>query len=246
MPPWVPGTVTAASLRREEPLWREADQKAQKKGPHHTVYWTSGERYQGEWFDNKRQGKGTVIYKNNDKYEGEWAYGLRHGLGTLWIYKNGKYIVRYNGEWSEDAPTGHGTVFEDNGDTYEGDFLYGQKHGRGRAVYGGRPIDGFGGDVYEGHFENDLKNGPGTMMYANGDVFEGLWQNDLKHGPGTYFYINRGKRFDGVWQEGVGKAGSYSEIHTPPAGTPGSLPPVELKKSDAVLQAATDGVMQQL
>eukprot|EP00983_Pelagomonas_calceolata_P044831 1139470-Pelagomonas_calceolata.AAC.2 len=41
------------------------------------------------------------------------------------------------------------------------------------------------------------------MMYANGDVFEGLWQNDLKHGPGTYFYINRGKRFDGVWQEGV-------------------------------------------
>jgi len=54
-------------------------------------------------------------------------------------------------------PQGHGTVFEDNGDTYEGDFLYGQKHGRGRAVYGGRPIDGFGGDVYEGHFENDLK-----------------------------------------------------------------------------------------
>jgi hypothetical protein len=52
---------------------------------------------------------------------------------------------------------GHGTVFEDNGDTYEGDFLYGQKHGRGRAVYGGRPVDGFGADVYEGHFENDLK-----------------------------------------------------------------------------------------
>jgi len=48
-------------------------------------------------------------------------------------------------------------VFEDNGDTYEGDFLYGQKHGRGRAVYGGRPVDGFGADVYEGHFENDLK-----------------------------------------------------------------------------------------
>jgi len=40
------------------------------------------------------------------------------------------------------------------------------------------------------------------MMYASGDVFEGQWFNDLKHGPGTYFYINRGKRFDGVWQEG--------------------------------------------
>jgi len=47
------------------------------------------------------------------------------------------------------------------------------------------------------------RNGPGTMMYASGDVFEGLWKDDLKHGPGTYFYINRGKRFDGVWQEGA-------------------------------------------
>lgn len=58
MPNTVPGTVTAASLRRaaHEQLWKDADYKAQKAGPHHTVYWTSGERYQGEWFDNKRQG----------------------------------------------------------------------------------------------------------------------------------------------------------------------------------------------
>jgi len=40
-------------------------------------------------------------------------------------------------------------------------------------------------------------------MYGSGDVFEGLWLNDLKHGEGTYFYMNRGKRFDGVWQEGT-------------------------------------------
>lgn len=52
---------------------------------------------------------------------------------------------------------GHGTLFEENGDTYEGDWLGGRRHGRGRAVYGGRPIDGFGGDVYEGHWENDMK-----------------------------------------------------------------------------------------
>jgi hypothetical protein len=45
----------------------------------------------------------------------------------------------------------------DNGDTYEGDWVAGQRHGRGRAVYGGRPIDNFGGDVYEGHWENDMK-----------------------------------------------------------------------------------------
>lgn len=31
--------------------------QAQKDGPHHTVYWNSGERYQGEWKDNKKHGK---------------------------------------------------------------------------------------------------------------------------------------------------------------------------------------------
>jgi hypothetical protein len=84
------------------------------------------------------------------------------------------------------------------------------------------------------------------MMYANGDVYEGTWANDVKHGPGTFFYMSRGKRFDGVWQEGVAKAGSYSEIHAPPAGTPGSLPPSELVSSNQVEQEAVQGVMQQL
>lgn len=52
---------------------------------------------------------------------------------------------------------GHGTLFESNGDSYEGDWVNGRRHGRGRAVYGGRPVDGFGGDVYEGHWEDDVR-----------------------------------------------------------------------------------------
>jgi hypothetical protein len=110
------------------------------------------------------------------------------------------------------------------------------------------------------------------MMYANGDIYEGMWAFDLKHGPGTFFHINKvrgwgcegrclewmamraanhrphdtplqGKRFDGTWHEGTAKCGTYSEIHTPPPGTPGSLPPIELKQPDAVLQAARQEVL---
>lgn len=246
MPPNIPGTLTAESLRRTEQLWKTSDRKAQKEGQHHTVFWTTGTKYQGEWKDNKKHGKGTVIYKNGDKYEGDWAFDMRHGIGTLWIYKDKKYVVRYNGEWREDMPTGHGTFFEDNGDSYEGDWLGGKRHGKGRAVYGGRAVDQFGADVYEGGFENDMKHGKGTMMYGSGDVYEGEWARDNKHGTGSYFYITKGKRFDGVWEDGMVRTGTYSEIHTPPPGTAGSLPPVELANPDAVLQTATAEVMKRL
>lgn len=227
-------------------MWKSWDRKAQKDGPHHTVYWTTGERYQGEWRDNKKHGKGTVIYKNGDKYEGDWENDVRHGLGTLWIFKEGKYIVRFNGEWRNDQPTGHGTCFDDDGNSYEGDWLNGKRHGKGRAVYGGRAIDGFGGDVYEGNFANDMKHGPGTMMYGNGDVYEGSWSEDKKHGSGTHYYMTKGKRYDGVWEQGVPKCGSYSEISRPPPGTVGSLPPIELANPETVLDQATQQVKERL
>lgn len=186
------------------------------------------------------------MYKNGDKYEGGWSCDLRHGLGTLWIYKEGKYYVRYNGEWQDGTPMGQGTYFEENGDSYEGGFVNGKRHGKGRALYGGRPTDGFGGDIYEGGFEDDKKHGPGTMMYGNGDIYEGSWANDQKHGAGSFFYMSKGRRYDGVWQCGVAKCGSYSEIHQAPPGAPNSLPPCELQNPQSVLSIAVDEVTRAL
>lgn len=60
-------------------------------------------------------------------------------------------------DWRCTSIQGHGTYFEDNGDTYEGEYLNGKRHGKGRAVYGGRAVDNFGGDVYEGYFRDDVK-----------------------------------------------------------------------------------------
>lgn len=52
---------------------------------------------------------------------------------------------------------GSGLFYDDDGNLYEGEWIQGKRHGQGRAVYGGRAIDAFGGDVYEGHWENDLR-----------------------------------------------------------------------------------------
>lgn len=43
--------------KRREPLWKEWDRLAQKKGVHHAVLTTSGDTYTGDWYDNKKNGK---------------------------------------------------------------------------------------------------------------------------------------------------------------------------------------------
>ncbi len=43
---------------------------------------TFGERYTGDWRDNKANGKGEHIWATGDRYEGDWMDFLKHGLGT--------------------------------------------------------------------------------------------------------------------------------------------------------------------
>ena len=43
-------------------------------------------------------------------------------------------------------------------------------------------------------------------------------------------------RYDGIWQEGVVKCGSYSEVQPAPPGAPGALPCIELCSPAGVLQ----------
>ncbi len=48
-----------------EPLWKEWDYKAQKKGIRHTVYSVNGDEYTGEWLDNKKHGRGLITDISN-------------------------------------------------------------------------------------------------------------------------------------------------------------------------------------
>lgn len=41
----------------KEPLWKDNDYKAQKKGIRATVYSVNGDQYTGEWLDNLKHGK---------------------------------------------------------------------------------------------------------------------------------------------------------------------------------------------
>jgi len=42
-----------------------------------------GNRYEGDFVDGKRTGKGTFTWANGNKYEGDFVDGKFHGKGTL-------------------------------------------------------------------------------------------------------------------------------------------------------------------
>jgi hypothetical protein len=88
-------------------------------------------RYQGEFVDGRREGRGSLSYSNGDSYNGEWMNNLFHGNG---IFTTRGFTL---------ALTPH------RGQRYEGLYDCGQKHG-----YGLYHIDD--GGVYDGHFEDNL------------------------------------------------------------------------------------------
>ena len=148
-----------------------------------------GNKYNGDFVEDKRQGKGTYI-RVTDKatYTGEWYNNVRHGYGVEEIpSKEG--TQRYEGEWKEDKRCGFGKILYANGDRYEGEWLDNLRHGQGKFYY-------TNGNFYEGEWLDDLKHGQGKFYYTNGNFYEGGWLSNKKEGVGTYIFAN-GTRYDG-------------------------------------------------
>ena len=70
-----------------------------KKGP---VQLDSGAVYEGEWLNDKRDGKGILIQMDGSRFEGDFSDDMCHGKGTL-NYANGD---SYSGDWVCDRKHG--------------------------------------------------------------------------------------------------------------------------------------------
>jgi hypothetical protein len=69
------------------------------------MYYGNGNKYDGDWLDDQRTGKGVFNWKNGDKFDGEFLNGQRNGNGICFFNKtNTKYI----GDWSNDRKNGKG------------------------------------------------------------------------------------------------------------------------------------------
>ena len=132
-------------------------------------------KYEGEYLNGKREGKGIYKYNNGDKYEGEYKNDLKDGNGK-YIYKNGDI---YTGEYKNGLFDGKGKYEYADGDSYEGDYKEDLREGEGIYIYNN-------GNKYEGQWLKGLKHGKGTFTYVDGSKYIGDFANGRKNGKGEY------------------------------------------------------------
>lgn len=89
--------------------------------------WPDGSLYEGFWKNNKANGRGRLIHADGDVYEGEWKDDKAHGYG-VYMHADG---ARYEGYWSEDKQHGRGVEQWPDGAVYDGHYYEGEKHGEG-------------------------------------------------------------------------------------------------------------------
>jgi hypothetical protein len=72
---------------------------------------STGYRYEGEFKNGRRHGRGTIFYENGDVFTGMFDQGKRHGRGVTTTRARGKEI-QYESEWNQDQLVGAPQVIE--------------------------------------------------------------------------------------------------------------------------------------
>ena len=63
-----------------------SNQNAYKDNCFGTYVWDDGDKYLGEWNNNKIHGQGTYTFADGEKYEGEFIDSKKHGQGLSLIH----------------------------------------------------------------------------------------------------------------------------------------------------------------
>ncbi|MEP7154895.1 MAG: caspase family protein [Betaproteobacteria bacterium] len=177
-------------------------------------YTSQAFRYNGEFKDGKKQGKGLYVWANGDKFEGDFANDQVSGKGK-WEFASGDV---YTGEVLNAVMVGRGVLLAKNGDRYDGLFADGKPNGLGVYVFANGDkfegsmvagkMSGKGtytnkrGDKFIVSFVDGVPNGNGTYEFANGDRYVGEIQAGLLTGKGEYFHSD-GQRSEGMYVNGL-------------------------------------------
>ena len=180
-----------------------------------------GSRYEGEWKDGKRYGKGVLTHSgivyicewkdcrmdgwcievgsDGMKTEGQRNKGLKDGIFTATSLDGTQRLSKWNNDVREQGDTfqgqadGKGNLTKADGSVYCGDFKDTMKHGKGTWTSPN------GKEKYVGEWRDDNKNGEGILTTPDGE-YEGTWKDDVRHGEGTETKTN-GETYIGGWED---------------------------------------------
>jgi hypothetical protein len=173
----------------------------------------SGDRYVGEFKDNKASGIGTITTPDGRRYVGEFKDDEIHGTGTMTFPDGATHV----GRWVKGFAEGQGTYTSASGEKYVGEFKGSKRNGQGTLTWpdGGRYIGEFSdgrmsgsgayawpdGHQYVGDFKDDMRNGRGTYTYPDGRKYVGEFQNNQLTGHGT-LTLPDGRKHVGTFNAG--------------------------------------------
>ena len=150
----------------------------------------AGDKYVGEWKDDKSHGQGTYTYANGDKYVGKYQDGKRHGQGTYTFASGNQYV----GEYQDGKMDGQGTFTWADGDKYVGEFKDDKKNGQGTYTFAD-------GAKYEGEYKEGLMSGEGTYTFVDGSKWVGAWENDNLNGYAIQYNSDGTIRREGIFKD---------------------------------------------
>mmetsp|Transcript_2311 Transcript_2311/g.3130 ORF Transcript_2311/g.3130 Transcript_2311/m.3130 type:complete len:179 (+) Transcript_2311:44-580(+) len=121
----------------------------------------NGNKYKGEYKNQKRNGKGRYTWSKNCWYDGNYVDNRKEGLGTMAYPDGSKYV----GEWLNNLRHGWGTYTYPNGDRFCGTWVKGSRNGAGTYLYAESQTQ------LSGNFTPDGKCNDGTWEFHDGTPF---------------------------------------------------------------------------
>ena len=170
-------------------------------------------KYEGEWKDGEKNGKGRLEFADGSVYDGEFKAGEISGVGTR-NFKNdrsytGEFLlgefhgegiymdsnVTYEGSFKRNKFDGKGKLFDKSTETqYDGEFSSHRKHGQG--------VERTPRENYKGTFVQGTREGYGILTNLTTKVtYEGNFNGGQRHGLGKEFDPKTNITYEGKFYE---------------------------------------------
>jgi len=151
-----------------------------------TINYDNG-KYTGYVINGSKTRYGVYTWDTGDKFIGQWKNDRQNGIG-IQIWHNGTIYI---GDWNNGQLQGDGAEYDSKGIlVYYGKYNNGKNldiyPSSGYSSYRYEKISYSGGEYYEGETKNGNRDGFGVYYWKDGSYWFGRWVNGERNGYGVF------------------------------------------------------------